>query len=127
MAKHWPFFDDFLGKVEMVCAKADLEVARLYVEELGGDVKLFEELASEFERTVKSIETIRKRPLLSNQVSLRTALDLRDPYLDPLNLLDISLLKRKRALSVDASETELLNKALGTALNGVAQGLRNTG
>lgn len=127
MAKRWPFFDDFLGKVEMVCAKADLEVARLYIEELGSDTEFFDELAAEFQRTVASLEIIRGRPIISDQKALRSALALRDPYLDPLSLLEISLLKRKRAAKEDSEEMQLLNKALGTTLNGVAQGLRNTG
>ena len=52
---------------------------------------------------------------------------LRNPYVDPLSLLQISLLRRKRALAEDDPETKALDDAIGTTLNGVAQGLRNTG
>ena len=53
MARRWPFFDDLLGKIEMVCAKADLEIARAYVRNLGGDTALLSWLEDEFESTVR--------------------------------------------------------------------------
>jgi phosphoenolpyruvate carboxylase len=125
MAKAWPFFDDFLGKVEMVCAKTDLDIARAYVTHLGGDVKLLDHLAEEFRRTVRAVLTIRDAPelLMDNDV-LRASIALRNPYVDPLSLLQISLLQRKRE-TPDGDRK--LDDAIGTTLNGVAQGLRNTG
>lgn len=125
MAASWPFFDDLIGKIEMVCAKADLEIARMYVERLGGDLALLDELAGEFERTVDAIRRIRDRDhLLSDQPVLQASIGLRNPYVDPLSLLQVRLLGHKR--SAGASDPEL-EVALGTTLNGVAQGLRNTG
>ena len=128
MAKVWPFFDDFLGKVEMVCAKTDLEIARAYVTHLGGDVRLLDRLADEFRRTVRAVLMIRDAPelLIDNDV-LRTSIALRNPYVDPLSLLQISLLQRKRALAEGDPSAKELDDAIGTTLNGVAQGLRNTG
>ena len=64
MARRWPFFDDLLSKIEMVCAKADMEIARLYVETLGGDVRLFERLKAEFDATVSAILRIRESDVL---------------------------------------------------------------
>jgi phosphoenolpyruvate carboxylase len=128
MATAWPFFDDFLGKVEMVCAKTDLEIARAYVTHLGGDLRLLERLEQEFHRTVNAVLTIREAPemLMDNDV-LRASISLRNPYVDPLSLLQISLLRRKRALQDGDEELKPLDDAIGTTLNGVAQGLRNTG
>ena len=128
MAKVWPFFDDFLGKVEMVCAKTDLEIARAYITHLGGDVGLLDRLAEEFRRTVNAVLTIRNAPelLMDNDV-LRASIELRNPYVDPLSLLQISLLQRKRRLPEESADVKPLDDALGTTLNGVAQGLRNTG
>ena len=124
MARAWPFFDDLLAKVEMVCAKADLEVAALYVERLGGDADLLARLTAEFARTVAGIRAVREDPhLLSSQPSLQTAIGLRNPYLDVLSLLQASLLERRRA----GEEGAGLDEALSTCLNGIAQGLRNTG
>ncbi|HEU5184091.1 MAG TPA: phosphoenolpyruvate carboxylase, partial [Gemmatimonadaceae bacterium] len=128
MAKAWPFFDDFLGKVEMVCAKADLEIARAYVVRLGGDVKLLDRLSEEFRRTVSAVLTIRDAPdlLMDNDV-LRASIALRNPYVDPLSLLQISLLRRKHELGENADAIGPVDDAIGTTINGVAQGLRNTG
>jgi phosphoenolpyruvate carboxylase len=128
MAKVWPFFDDFLGKVEMVCAKTDLEIARAYITHLDGDVGLLDRLAEEFRRTVSAVLTIRNAPeLLTDNDVLRASIELRNPYVDPLSLLQISLLRRKRRLPEESEEVKTLDDALGTTLNGVAQGLRNTG
>ncbi|HEY7406727.1 MAG TPA: phosphoenolpyruvate carboxylase [Gemmatimonadaceae bacterium] len=128
MAKAWPFFDDFLGKVEMVCAKTDLEIARAYVTHLGGDVALLDRLSEEFRRTVSAVLTIRQAPdlLMDNDV-LRSSIALRNPYVDPLSLLQISLLRCKRARCEGDDGAKKLDDAIGTTLNGVAQGLRNTG
>jgi phosphoenolpyruvate carboxylase len=131
MARLWPFFDDLVGNVEMVCAKADLEIARAYARELDPtQVGLLRGLEEEFKRTVSAVLRIRETDelLTGNQV-LQAAIVLRNPYVDPLSLLQIALLKRKRAGrdAADSPELERLNEALGTTLNGVAQGLRNTG
>ena len=123
MARSWPFFDDLLAKIEMVCAKADLDIARLYVEQLGADGALFDELAEEMRVTVNTVLEIRgHRRLLDSDVDLQRAIALRDPYLDPLSLLQVSLLATKQA-----SPSPDVDRALGTTLNGIAQGLRNTG
>jgi phosphoenolpyruvate carboxylase len=129
MARLWPFFDDLLARVEMVCAKADLVVARAYVEELGGDTGLLAELEAEFARTVDTLLRIRGADhMLDDQPVLQAAIALRNPYVDPLSLLQISLLQRKRAGAVeDHGERAKLDAALATTLSGIAQGLRNTG
>jgi phosphoenolpyruvate carboxylase len=129
MARTWPFFDDLVGKVEMVCAKTDLEIARAYVTHLGGDVKLFESLASEFQRAVDALLVIRgHRDLLDDSPVLQAAIALRNPYVDPLSLLQVSLLRRKRGASeLGAQAKERIDDALATTLSGIAQGLRNTG
>jgi len=131
MAQRWPFFDDLLAKIEMVCAKADVEIAREYVKELGskGDVALFAQLEQEFNRTVDAILRIRDTDvlLLGNQV-LQSAIALRNPYVDPLSLIQIALLKRKEKEGKrDDAERERLDAVLATTLSGIAQGLRNTG
>src|SRR5688572_8644055 len=78
MTREWPFFDDLLAKIEMVCAKADLVVARTYVAQLGGDMPLLERLETEFEQTVRAILLIRgtdhlvdDNPVLQAAIALR--------------------------------------------------------
>ena len=128
MTRAWPFFDDLLAKVEMACATADLEIARAYVTRLGGDVALLERLEEEFARTVHWLLEIRGRDhLLDDSPVLQTAIALRNPYVDPLSLLQVVLLGRKRAGDVKGAEQERVRDTLATTLSGIAQGLRSTG
>jgi phosphoenolpyruvate carboxylase len=127
MARSWPFFGDLLDKLEMVCAKADLEIAKLYVKELGGNAAITAEIEADFLRTVRCLNAIRGRDLLADHRFLQGSLGLRNPYVDPLSLLQVSLLKKKRTLAEDHPDRPLLDQALGTTLNGIAQGMRNTG
>lgn len=128
MARRWCFFDDLLSKIEMVCAKTDLEIARLYVERLSNSESLFKDLEQEYRRTVKAILKIRRSEhLLMDHPLLQTDIGHRDPYLDPLSLLQVSLLAKKRQTQEDDPAREDLESVLSTTLNGIAQGLRNTG
>jgi phosphoenolpyruvate carboxylase len=128
MAARWPFFDDLLGKIEMVCAKTDVEIARAYVRNLGGDAALLSQLEQEFASTVDAVLRIRNSPvLLRENAVLRSAIALRNPYVDPLSLLQIALLRKKRELAENDPERDAVNAVLATTLSGIAQGLRNTG
>ena len=132
MATAWPFFDDLLGKLEMVCAKADMAIARMYVRELGGDLALFDRLEEEFRRTVAALLRIRESDyLMRDNPMLQTAIGLRNPYVDPLSLLQVALLQRSHAVPPDASADDpaaaAVTAGLASTLNGIAQGLRNTG
>ncbi len=128
MTARWPFFDDLLSKMEMVCAKADFEIAELYVRELGGSTALLATLREEYDRTVQGILSIRGRSMmLSDQRYLQTALYLRNPYVDSLHLLQIALLQKKRAAAPNDPDLAAIGRALGSTLNGIAQGMRNTG
>ncbi len=129
MSKTWPFFDDLLAKIEMVCAKADMEITRAYVTRLGGDTKLLDQLVAEFERTVTAIMTIRGAGhLLDDSVVVQAAIALRNPYVDALSLLQINQLLKKRAhKDKTGDEMERIESVLATTVSGIAQGLRNTG
>jgi phosphoenolpyruvate carboxylase len=126
MAKRWPFFDDLVSKIEMVCAKSDLEIARLYVETLGGDTRLFERLKAEYDATVDAVLRIRESDALMRDTPvIQSAIMLRNPYVDPLSLIQVSLLRRRLAGGGD--DREAADAVLSTTLSGIAQGLRNTG
>jgi len=129
MAESWCFFDDLLGKIEMICAKTDLEIAKTYIDRLGENTEaLWEMFQAEYSRTVEALLKIRQsRYLLEGQPHLQSALIHRDRYIDPLSLLQVRLLRSKQSLAEDDPQIEEINRVLGTALNGVAQGLRNTG
>jgi phosphoenolpyruvate carboxylase len=128
MARAWPFFDDLLAKIEMVCAKADLDIARAYVTRLGGDTALLAQLEAEYARTVDCLLRIRgAERLLDDAPVLQSAITLRNPYVDPLSLLQITLMQHKRAATEGSDEHARIEDALATTLSGIAQGLRNTG
>jgi phosphoenolpyruvate carboxylase len=129
MARNWVFFNDLLSKIEMICAKSDLEIAAAHVRHLREeDMKLLVDLEEEFNGTVQALLEIRRsKHLLMDQPLLQTAITHRDPYIDPLSILQINLLRRKQRLDEEDSQWDLLNRAIATTLNGIAQGLRNTG
>jgi phosphoenolpyruvate carboxylase len=127
MAREFPLFIDLLRNVEMALGKADLATARLY-SELVKDAKLRERvyamLEEEFHRTVRAVLAItqQKELLESNQV-LAHSIKLRNPYVDPMHLIQVDMLRRKRA----GEDTPEVNRALAATISGIAAGLRNTG
>jgi phosphoenolpyruvate carboxylase len=111
----------------MTLAKTDLEIAQKYVNALVDPSlhKIFDQIKKEFELTVKELLLMaNKKEILGNQPILARTLQIRDTYLAPIQLLQISLLKRVRA---QAEPDPLLARALLLTINGVAAGLRNTG
>ncbi|HXC25374.1 MAG TPA: phosphoenolpyruvate carboxylase [Gemmatimonadaceae bacterium] len=125
MARTWPFFDDLLAKIQMVCAKTDLDIARAYVQQLHGNQALLQRLEEEYVRTVDALRRIRgSQQLLEDTPVLQAAIALRNPYVDALSLLQIVLLERKRHVPEPSPR---MAEALTTTLSGIAQGLRNTG
>ncbi|HUQ46892.1 MAG TPA: phosphoenolpyruvate carboxylase [Gemmatimonadaceae bacterium] len=129
MATTWPFFDDLLAKIEMVCAKADVDITRAYVSRLGGNEKLLNRLIDEFKLTISTIMKIRGAGhLLDDSVVVQAAIALRNPYVDALSLLQINQLILKRSdPSPSKEEMERIESVLATTVSGIAQGLRNTG
>jgi phosphoenolpyruvate carboxylase len=126
----WPFFATLLENIEMVCAKADLDIATHYVRTLGGGPaaeRILSALRAEFDRTVNALQQIVgfDRILESTPV-LRRSIDLRNPYVDALSFLQVELLGRRRAGGEEAKSEVLLNAIL-RSINGVAAGMRNTG
>jgi phosphoenolpyruvate carboxylase len=126
MAKRWPYFDDLLAKIEMVLAKTDLEIARLYFDRLGGDRAVFDALAGEYALARRWVLAIRGGERLLEGQLLESQIQLRNPYVDPLSLLQVSLLARQRG-AVAQEEGPHLASALASTISGIAQGMRNTG
>ncbi|MEY3430859.1 MAG: hypothetical protein RJB30_791 [Actinomycetota bacterium] len=128
MLKEWHFFRTFISNVEMTLAKTDLVMARKYVNALV-DPKLhhfLDTIEAEFALTIAEITLLTgKSEILGDQQILARTLQIRDQYLAPLHLLQISLLKKVREQG-DQPDPMIL-RALLLTINGVATGLRNTG
>jgi phosphoenolpyruvate carboxylase len=126
MGREWPFFTTLLADAEMVLAKADLGVARRYAA-LAGPLgeRYFPLIEEEYRRTVRWVLAARREStLLAADPSLARAIRLRNPYVDPMSLLQVDLLERWRE---GGREDEELLGALVATVQGIAQGLRNTG
>ncbi|MFL5318344.1 MAG: phosphoenolpyruvate carboxylase [Myxococcaceae bacterium] len=124
MYAEWPYFRVMLDSVEMVLAKTDMDIARRYVEELADSdgKKLWKRVEDEHALTLSWVMKVTgKKMLLEENAALRKSIALRNPYVDPMSLLQIELLKRKREGEEDVSRPLLLTLA------GISQGLRNTG
>jgi phosphoenolpyruvate carboxylase len=131
MYEEWHFFKNFISNVEMTLAKTDLNVATHYVENLVPKElhQIFEDIKQEFALTVQEIKMITEDlSLLDHNQPLAATLQVRDFYLLPLQFLQVSLLKRIRAKRISDSEHDPeLSRALSLTINGIANGLRNTG
>jgi len=127
MHASWPFFRSVLSNLDMVLAKTDLAIASRYAE-LVPDANLrasvFERIESEWQRTRRWLFAISGHPeLLAGNPTLARSIRNRFPYLDPLNHLQVELLRRHRS---DGGDERLL-RAIHLTINGVAAGLRNSG
>ncbi|HTX42154.1 MAG TPA: phosphoenolpyruvate carboxylase [Acidobacteriaceae bacterium] len=127
MMAEFPLFVDVVRNVEMALAKADLGIASLYaslVPDAGLRERVFGMLKAEFERTRAAVlaVTAQKELLEANPVLARSIL-LRNPYVDPMSLIQVDLLRRKRA----GEDTDEVNRAIAGTISGIAAGLRNTG
>jgi phosphoenolpyruvate carboxylase len=126
MARDWPFFCNLLDDVEMVLAKCDLDIAEAF-SKLSGPLhdEFFGLIRDEFARTRHWLLQLKGSDvLLRGEPRLAASIRLRNPYVDPMSLLQVDLLQRWRA--GERSDDAVL-QALVACVNGVAQGLQNTG
>jgi phosphoenolpyruvate carboxylase len=127
MTAKFPLFADMVRNVELAMAKADFSIAHLYaslVEDSALRESVYEMLADEFRRAKRMIllltgqqELLERNPVLSRSIRLR------NPYVDPMSLIQVELLRRKR----NGEQSAELDYAIGATMNGIAAGLHNTG
>jgi phosphoenolpyruvate carboxylase len=127
MTHELPLFIDLLRNVELALGKVDLATARLY-SELVTDRNLRERVydlfEAEFHRTVRALMAVTgQKELLESNPVLAHSIRLRNPYVDPMHLIQVDMLRRKRA----GEDTPEVNRAIAATISGISAGLRNTG
>ncbi len=131
MYQHWPYFKALLSNTEMALYKADMRTAKEYSELcLSQDTgkRIFKMIRDEHDRTLEiTLKVANMAHLLDDIPPLALSLMRRDPYLDPLNHIQIKLLKRYRDESLDKAEREKWLNPLLRSINAIAAGMRNTG
>ena len=132
MARNFPLFIDIIRNVEMGLAKADFSVARLYadlVEDKALRDRVYSTLLAEFELTRRMVLAILQQDtLLQTNRVLEHSIRLRNPYVDPMSLIQVELLRRKRAArAAGQPDSPELDRAINATINGISAGLRNTG
>jgi phosphoenolpyruvate carboxylase len=127
MAREFPLFIDLLRNVEMALGKADLGTARLYstlVKDEQLRERIYDLFEAEFHRTVRGLlAVLRQKELLETNQVLAQSIKLRNPYVDPMHLIQVDMLRRKR----QGEDTPEVNRVIAATINGIAAGLRNTG
>jgi phosphoenolpyruvate carboxylase len=127
MMRGFPPFSSLVRSVEIAMAKADMSIARLYaglVTDAALRDRVFRMLGEEFERTRHQILLVTgQNELLEKNSVLFRSIRLRNPYVDPMSLIQVDLLRRKRA----GEASDSVGYAIGATMNGIAAGLHNTG
>jgi len=127
MAREFPLFIDLLRNVELALGKVDLATARLYsalVADANLRERIYDLFDAEFHRAVRSVLAVtRQTELLQTNQVLAHSIKLRNPYVDPMHLIQVDMLRRKRA----GEDTPEVNRAISATISGISAGLRNTG
>jgi phosphoenolpyruvate carboxylase len=132
MARGFPLFIDIIRNVEMALAKADFSIARLYADLVDDKAlrdRVFSVLSDEFELTQRMVlAVLNQTTLLETNSVLEHSIRLRNPYVDPMSLIQVELLRRKRVATANGQQADPeLDRAITATINGIAAGLRNTG
>jgi len=127
MGRDWPFFKTFLDDISMVLAKGDMGIAGMFSQLAGKELhdEFFPRVQAEHALTREWVLRLNGNEfLLEHDQRLALSIRLRNPYVDPISVLQADLLKRWRA---SGREDEALLRALVASVNGVSQGVQNTG
>jgi phosphoenolpyruvate carboxylase len=132
MYRGWALFNTVMNNAEMSLLKADMGIASLYVDlvpdkDLGSE--MLSAIRAEYDRTRDIVLSISGHAsLLEEEPITQNAVQLRNPYVDPLNYIQVEMLRRIRALpDQDGDEAQSIREVISITINGIAAGLRNTG
>lgn len=132
MYQSWPFFQALIDNTEMSLLKADMGIAALYADLVPDKPlshQIFTRIRAEYDRVQEQVLAITGHAaLMDNDPTIQRAIQLRNPYVDPLNYLQVEMLRRLRTLPDPESEAaQALREVIVVTINGIAAGLRNTG
>ncbi len=133
MYRDWPFFQTLIDNAQQSLTKADMGIAAQYaslVEDATARTRIFGLIQAEYDRACRAICAITgQTALLDNEPVLQRSIQLRNPYVDPLNYIQVEMIRRLRrhASTDDVDDTDLLRAVIDLTINGVSSGLRNTG
>jgi len=132
MYQGWPFFQTTIANAQLTMCKADMSIARLYaslVEDEGIREQVLARIVEEFRLTEKAVLAITGQgELLENEPVLARSIKLRNPYVDPLNYLQVEMIRRRRGGGrLKKADLEGIRAVLELTVNGIAGGLKNTG
>jgi phosphoenolpyruvate carboxylase len=131
MYQDWPFFHTTIANAQLTMCKADMSIAGVYaslVEDAGIRERVQAHILEEFQRTEKAVLAVTgQRELLENEPVLARSIKLRNPYVDPLNYLQVEMIRRQRGRRLKKADREGIRAVLELTVNGIAGGLKNTG
>jgi phosphoenolpyruvate carboxylase len=131
MYQEWPFFRSLLSNTQMSLYKANMTIAQQYAH-LSNDPdvaqRIYAVIRDEYQRTVTQIlNVVGAQRLMEENTTLALSLTRRNPYLDPLNHIQITLLQRFRDMDLDENARLVWQDPLLRSINAIAAGMRNTG
>ncbi len=127
----WPFFQSLIDNAQLTMRKADMGIAQLYaglVTDVAIRDRILAILVEEFRRTEEGILAVTgAKQLLQREPVLQRSIELRNPYIDPLNYLQVEMLRRLRSGTLGNEEEEQTRTVIELTINGISGGLKNTG
>lgn len=131
MYRDWSFFRLLIDNTQLTLGKADLSIARVYaglVEDETLRERIFERIAAEFRRTEKWVLAVaEQKELLGGERVLANSIKLRNPYIDPLNYLQVEMIRRLRTGELADADRREAKRVIELTVSGIAAGLKNTG
>ncbi len=124
--KEWAFFRSLLDNAQMSLAKSDMGIFARYAA-LSDQINLRDAIMSEYQQAVKLVRAAIGTDLLESEPRLKRSIEVRNPYVDPIHIVQVELLRRYRSTPTEAAERVTLERALLLSIQGIAAGLRNTG
>jgi phosphoenolpyruvate carboxylase len=131
MYQRWPFFQTMIANAQLTMCKADMSIARVYASLVTDErvrEKVLSRILDEFRLAEKAVlAATGQSVLLENEPVLARSIKLRNPYVDPLNYLQVEMLKRRRSGKLSQRDQEGTRAVMELTVNGIAGGLKNTG